>query len=115
MIAAISAGLGVVIGSAAWILGTRAWHSRRPVPPALSFGLEDVELLEWCRHMSLTVITHTGATFSTTLPELARSEAPTFRSWNVPVQVIVWSVLDEEAYASVITTPVTDDVHGQPL
>lgn len=58
---------------------------------------KDAVLAEWCRHMSLTVITVTGAVFSTTLGELQASEAPTFRTWNVPTSVTIWSDQADEA------------------
>lgn len=69
-------------------------HRISPAPAGDSFA-------EWCRHISLTVVTHTGAVFSTTLPELAASEASTFRNWNVPIQVTLWSDLDDEAVCQV--------------
>lgn len=67
----------------------------------LGRACEDAPLAQWCRHMSLTVVTHTGTVFSTSLAELAVSDAPEFRSWNVPIQVCLWSDLDDYA-ASVV-------------
>lgn len=74
---------------------------------------EDAALAEWCRHMSLTVVTHTGTVFSTTLPELQASEAPLFRSWNVPVQVTMWSdLLDDDLIADVPQDTSKDQLYG---
>jgi len=75
---------------------------------------QDAALAEWCRHMSLTVITVTGAVFSTTFAELQASEAPTFRQWNVPTSVTVWSDLaDEELTADArMATAVQDEASG---
>ena len=53
--------------------------------------VKDADTAEWCRHMSLTVITVSGAVFSTTFAELQASEVPMFRNWHVPTQVTVWS------------------------
>jgi len=74
----------------------------------------DAPLAEWCRHMSLTVITHTGTVFSTTFAELQASEAPTFRNWNVPMQITVWSDLaDEELIAEArVATALQDGTGG---
>lgn len=70
----------------------------------------DGALAEWARHMSLTVITVTGAVFSTTFAELQASEAPTFRQWNVPTNVTVWSDLaDEELTADARLAVATQD------
>lgn len=69
------------------------WHNRRrllTVHPATP-NPRDAVLADWCRHMSLTVVTVSGAVFSTTFAELQSSEAPMFRNWNVPTQVTVWS------------------------
>jgi hypothetical protein len=75
---------------------------------------QDAPLAEWCRHMSLTVITVTGAVFSTTFAELQASEAPTFRQWNVPTQVVVWSDLaDEELTAEArVATALQNEADG---
>lgn len=71
---------------------------------------QDAPLAEWCRHMSLTVVTVSGAVFSTTFAELQASEAPTFRNWNVPVQVTVWSdQADEELTAEARVAAATQD------
>ncbi len=51
----------------------------------------DAALADWCRHMNLTVIGVSGAEFTTSLAQLHESEAPTMRSWNVPISVTVWS------------------------
>lgn len=69
---------------------------------------QDAPLAEWARHMSLTVVTHTGTVFSTTFAELAASDVPEFRNWNVPVQVTVWSDLADEELREVVP----EEVHG---
>lgn len=56
----------------------------------------DAPLAEWCRHMSLTVVTVTGSVYSTTFAELQASEVPNIRNWNVPIQVTVWSDLEDD-------------------
>jgi len=74
---------------------------------------QDAPLAEWARHMSLTVVTHTGTVFSSTFPELAASDVPDFRNWNVPVQVTVWSdQADEELTAEVHVSADRKATHG---
>lgn len=63
---------------------------------------DDAELANWCRHMSLTVVTHTGTVYSTTLEELSASDVPGWRCWNRPMQITVWSDLDENARPEVL-------------
>jgi hypothetical protein len=96
-------GAGVVCG-VIWVLGVRAWHAMHGRPRHAPHA--DTILAEWCRHMSLTVLTVSGAVFSTTFGELAASDDPSFRTWNVPLQVTVWSdqaddVLTEDVRQSV--------------
>lgn len=69
---------------------------------------QDAPLAEWARHMSLTVVTVTGAVFSTTFAELQASDVPEFRNWNVPQQVTVWSDLADEELKEVVP----EEVHG---
>lgn len=103
-----------ISAAAAWIM----IYYRRKLLAALNDnahiatrGGTDAGLAEWCRHMSLTVVTHTGVVFSTTFAELHASPASTFRNWNVPVQVTVWSDLDDEAIRQV-PQPIEEEFIG---
>jgi hypothetical protein len=100
--------------SIAWVW-MRHWRLQLQAATAEMNGLlpaarENAQFADWARNMSLTVITVSGAVFSATLPELAASEAPIFRSWNVPVQVTLWSnSADEELTAEVRMAAATQD------
>lgn len=75
---------------------------------------QDAPLADWCRHMSLTVITASGTVFSTTFAELQASEVPIFRNWNAPKQVTVWSdQADEELIVEArAATALQDEANG---
>lgn len=76
----------------------------------------DAALAEWCRHMSLTVITVSGSVFTITFEELQASAEPEFRNWHVPVQVTVWSDLlaDDKMIVGIRETAAAakDEFHG---
>lgn len=72
---------------------------------------KDAVLADWCRHMQLTVVTVSGKVFSSSLADLQASEVPDYRNWNVPVQVVLWSVLDEHA-AKIAPKPDPEEIHG---
>jgi hypothetical protein len=82
-------------GGVLWLYRRRLRRATDRMVEATARAGADAPLAEWCRHMNLTVITHTGTVFATTFAELQASEAPTFRNWNVPVQATVWSDLAE--------------------
>lgn len=71
----------------------------------------DAPLAEWCRHMTLTVWTHTGSVFQQTFAELAASDVPEFRNWNVPIQVSIWSDTVDDDFKAVVART-TDENHG---
>jgi len=83
-------------GTAMTVQQIRCNRTTRTARALLRQSAEDAPLAEWCRHMSLTIVTVSGSVFSTTLAELQSSEAPTFRQWNVPTQVTLWSDLADE-------------------
>jgi hypothetical protein len=52
---------------------------------------QDVALAVWCRDMQLTVTTHTAEHWSSSLAEIALSQAAGHRAWNLPIHVELWS------------------------
>lgn len=98
--------------AAAWIaVPGILWHHRRRLlaPARTTPNPRDAALAEWCRHMSLTVVTVTGSVFSTTFAELQASEVSEFRNWNVPLQVTVWSTLAEPELLDEVPATLTPD------
>lgn len=73
----------------------------------------DAPLAEWCRHMSVTVVAHSGAVFSSTFAELQASEAPLLRQWSIPVSVTIWSDLDHD-FADHVPEPDRSGPDGEP-
>lgn len=66
----------------------------------------DAPLAEWCRHMSVTVVAHNGAVFTSTFAELQASQAPLCRQWSIPVSVTIESDLDDAA------SVLPEEIHG---
>ena len=91
------------VACAAWLRCKAAERRTRTMAHLLAGTDQDRALADWCRHMSLTVVTHTGSVYSTTLAELNASEASDFRNWNVPIQITLWSDLDDDARPEILS------------
>lgn len=89
-----------------WVVAIYAaeemWRYRRKLRAAIAQAGADAPLADWCRHMSLTVWTHTGSVFQTTFAELQASEHAAFRNWNVPIQVSIWSDQVDDDFKAVV-------------
>lgn len=107
MILHILSGLAGVL--AASVLGTMHRHYRRPPVDQLVETPRDAALAAWARSMHITVVNVNGATFETSLADLAVSEAAGFRMWNVPMAVTLWD--DRESWP----TPATFETMGEAL
>lgn len=93
---------------------TKLGELTRSMTRQLEQARKDGPLADWARHMSVTVITNTGSSFSTTFAELHTSEARNFRLWNGPLQVSIWHDQDHDTvqFRDAIDTTHADDARG---
>lgn len=85
-----------VMATLAGIVGALRHRSAQPTPPAPAGP--DGPLADWARTTHLTVVTVTGYVFSMSLAEIRESEFGSYRHWNVPSSITLWSDTDREAH-----------------